>query len=360
MEKHLGSEMAAIPHLEFCEKLPPLKELSGPLGFEAQSTLAVVDRKLKYPHLRQWLKQFKAVYEVSGGEDLKDLRKFPAHAEAMVKKIGPVSPRSFAVFAVGGGTVGDFAGFFASVFKRGVPLVQVPSTFLAAIDSAHGGKTALNLKGAKNQIGSFHQARAVLVAKELLKPLPQAQCHSAMGELIKMALLSGGEFYSQVNRIEKWDFLSLWNLLPLAVRAKYEIVNRDPFESLGERQLLNLGHTLGHALEAQYQLAHGEAVSMGLGFAIRWSHHRGYLSQKCEGEALALLHERLKIPTAQQFLSRKKRMSTSRLRSWLEQDKKLVDGRHVSFVFLEGFGKARRVQVPIESMLTEAERQGWV
>ncbi len=356
----MGPELAAIPHVEFCEKLPPLKELGGPLGFETKDALAIVDRRLKYPHLRQWLKQFMAVYEVKGGEDLKDLRKFPTHVEAIVKKMGAVSPRSFAVFAIGGGTVGDFAGFFASVYKRGVPLVQVPSTFLAAIDSAHGGKTALNLKGAKNQIGSFHQARAVVISKELLKPLPQAQCHSALGELVKMALLSGGDFYSQVSQTEKWDFTSLWSLLPLAVKAKYEIVKRDPFESGGERQLLNLGHTLGHALEAQYQLPHGEAVSLGLVFAIRWSQHRGYLSVKNEAEALALLHERLKIPTVQQFLNRKKRMSASRLKTWLEQDKKLVDGRHVSFVFLEGFGQARRVQVPIESMLTEAERQGWI
>src|SRR5690606_12933694 len=125
------------------------------------------------------------------------------------------------------------------------------------------------------------------------------------------------------------------------------------FETKGERQQLNLGHTFGHALEAHYQIAHGESVALGLVFAIQWSQHRGYLRPADEDRILKLLHDHLKIPKVDQFLQKRRRMSRERLAQWLADDKKLVDQRHVRFVFLEQIGKLKRTAVPFESLLTE-------
>lgn len=356
----MGPELKVTADVRFCETLPSRAEIIGSLGFSPEKIVVVVDRSLRGSRLKSWLKQFTCVYPVKAGESLKDFARFPSHLSAIDRLLGSVAPQSVAVAAVGGGTVGDFAGFFASVFKRGLPYVQIPTTFLAALDSAHGGKTGVNLNGVKNQVGSFHQPRSVWIVGELLKSLPKEQCHASLGELLKMALLEGGELYRQLSELKGWDFSSLWRLAPLAVEAKYEIVRRDPFESSGERQKLNLGHTLGHALESYYQIPHGEAVALGLDFAIKWSVHRGYLLPR-EGEVLdQIMHENLQVPTTEKFLSRRKKMSAKRLTKLLSADKKIISAHQVHFVFLEKIGQARRVAVPLDSLVTEAERQGWV
>ncbi|MGE0764649.1 MAG: 3-dehydroquinate synthase family protein [Bdellovibrionales bacterium] len=356
----MGPEVNLTTRVELLKSLPSRDELVAHLGFKPEKFLFIVDRKLKQPFLRQWLKQFTAVYWVKAGEELKDLRKFSKHVEAMMKSLGPSSPHSLVVVGVGGGTIGDFAGFFASIFKRGIPLIQMPTTFLAAVDSAHGGKNGLSVAGIKNQVGTFHQPRVVYAVQELLKDLPEKQCHAALGEFAKMALISGEKLFAELERMPGWNFEELWRLLPQAIEAKNEIVRRDPFETKGERQHLNLGHTFGHALEAQYQLAHGEAVALGLVFAVQWSQHRGYLPQAAEERILYLLNKQLKIPTAANFFVKHRRMSRERLAHWLADDKKLIDQRHVRFVFLDRIGGLRRTAVPLESMLTEAERQGWL
>src|SRR6185295_5151716 len=112
---------------------------------------------------RNWLKKFPCRYGVKSGESLKDLEKFPGHCKAILQMTEKIETRPLQLIAVGGGSVGDFAGFVASTLKRGVPLIHVPSTWLAAIDSTHGGKTALNVAGIKNQIGTFKQAEKIIV-----------------------------------------------------------------------------------------------------------------------------------------------------------------------------------------------------
>lgn len=356
----MGPEVNNKTKLEIRKSLPSREVLMDHLGFRPEKFLFVVDQRLKSKALKEWLKNFSAIYWTKAGEGLKDLSRFSKHVQLMMKQLGPSSPHSLAVVAVGGGTIGDFAGFFASVFKRGIPLIQVPTTFLAAVDSAHGGKNGLNVAGLKNQIGTFHQPRVVYVVQELLQSLPERQCHSALGEFAKMALIKGEDLFGELEKIQDWNFDHLWRLLPAAIQAKNEVVERDPFETLGERQHLNLGHTFGHALEAQYQLAHGEAVAMGLIFAVKWSQHKGYLSPLEEERILNLLQGHLKIATPEKFLLKQRRMSRARLAHWLADDKKRIDQRHVRFVFLEKIGTLKRAAIPLESLLTEAERQGWV
>jgi 3-dehydroquinate synthase len=355
----MGPELRTSAHVEFTGQLPSRQQIHSHLGFTPEKILVIVDARVKHQGLRSWLKQFGAVYWVKGGEKLKDLMGFPTQAKAMVKKFGSVSPHNCAVMAVGGGTVGDFAGFFASVFKRGVPFIQVPTTFLAAVDSAHGGKNGLNLNGVKNQIGTFHHPRVVYIVHDLLATLPERQRHAAIGEVAKMALLCGGDLFANLAEIKDWDFASLWSLLPTVIAAKYRIVESDPFEITGERQLLNLGHTMGHALEMHYDLEHGFAVGLGLAFAAGWSYHRGYLMHN-EYEAIGeVLHHHLAIDTVDKFLQKRKRMTRKKLSGLLADDKKLINKNNLSYVFLEGIGRPRRVSVPLDSLLTEAQRQGW-
>jgi 3-dehydroquinate synthase len=279
------------------------------------------------------------------------------HIKKIFRLLGSFSPRSLCVVGVGGGSVGDFTGFLSSVLKRGVPLVHIPSTLLAAMDSSHGGKTALNIGDVKNQVGTFYPAQGVLLVRSLFEGLPALQLQSAGGELAKMALLSGGALYERFKTAFKPDLDSIWEFLHDVIEAKYKIVAQDPFEKGGERQLLNLGHSLGHALESYYGLAHGVAVGEGLLFAVQWSQHQGFFRDPAG--VLADLTRETGFLNAREFAKRNRAMSRSKLSKYIAEDKKLTDTRHLSFIFLEGVGKAFRKVVTLESFLTETQRQGW-
>lgn len=341
---------------EFLKKLPSREKIADVLGFKPEKILVIHDKRLtRAAPLNKWLGEFALRYPVTAGEELKDLADFAGHVRKVTKILGPFSPRSLALVAVGGGSVGDFAGFLASVLKRGVPLVNVPSTLLAAMDSAHGGKTALNVGGVKNQIGTFYPAAGVLIARALFEDLPELQLRSAAGELLKMALIEGGELFARANASFEPTLDAIWDALPAAIEAKNKIVAKDPLERGGERQILNLGHTLGHALESHYGLPHGIAVGHGLTFAVAWSAHQGYLRDP--QPLLEFLKERGGFGGPSGLGLR--RISRAKLARLITEDKKLTDARHVTFVFLEGAGRPFRKTVTLESFLTETQRQGW-
>lgn len=354
-------ELYSDSTVNFLKKLPSKKRLAELLGFTPEKVLIIYDRKLdKQPLVQKWLKQYDLNYPVTAGEKLKELDQFSSHVKRIMKLLGPTSPKNLCVIGLGGGTIGDFAGFFASVFKRGVPLVHIPTTLLAAMDSAHGGKTALNVGDFKNQVGSFYPASAVLIVRELFDQLPQIQVHSAAGELAKMALIEGGEFFEQLRETYIKGLEEIWKFLPQAISAKYRIVEQDPLEKSGERAQLNLGHTLGHAMELYYELPHGVAVGLGLVFTVHWSHHHGYLNFQDLEHISDLLHDKVGIQRAHQFLAKRRKMSRSRLRRLISEDKKLTDKEHLSFIFLQGIGQPLRRTISLDSVLTEAQRQGWI
>lgn len=289
-------------------------------------------------------------YSVPAGEKLKDLKAFPFHVEKIVKILRKFSEKKITVVALGGGSVGDFAGFFASAYRRGQPLVQIPSTWLAAIDSSHGGKTALNAAGAKNQIGSFYSAEKVLIFRDLLLTQPQARWQEAQGELFKMAIIEGGGLWKNFSKSSE----EVWPLLPSAVKAKYKVVQRDPFEKKGHRQLLNLGHTLGHVIEVAQGVPHGQAVGQGLIFALRWSLHQKYLSR----------HTFRKIEAAPLYREFEKQLQLSlinfSLKRWqelLSADKKKEQARSLNFIFVSRPGRCFRKKVEIKDILQECQRQ---
>lgn len=346
--------------VEFLNKLPSRQRLIDSLGFKPEKFLVVYDKRLtKNDAIAKWVKDFVLPYPVSAGESLKDMYTFSSHVNKIMKVITPFSNKSLCVIGLGGGSVGDFTGFLASVLKRGVPLIHIPTTLLAAMDSAHGGKTGLNVSDVKNQIGTFYPADSVMLVKNLFEGLPKLQLQSAGGELAKMALLEGGKLFERFKDNFEPSLESIWEFLPEVIEAKYKVVDQDPLEQTGTRQILNLGHSLGHALESYYGLAHGVAVGQGLIFAIQWSEHQGYFRGGNPEEILKLLTTKLEFRRPREFAREHRSMSRSKLARFVSEDKKLTDTRHMNFIFLEDVGRPFRKEVTLESFLTETQRQGW-
>jgi 3-dehydroquinate synthase len=199
--------------------------------------------------------------------------------------------RDGGVVALGGGTVGDVAGLAAALALRGVPVVQAPTTLLAASDSALGGKTAVDLPSGKNLAGAFHAARLVVVDTSTLETLPLRAYRSGLAEVVKTSMLDAG-FHRAMARLEAplsaREPAAVSEAVRRSLGVKARAVARDPFERTGERAALNLGHTVGHALETAsgHRLEHGEAVAWGLLAALRLSVTRAGLSRGT-AEALA-------------------------------------------------------------------------
>jgi len=205
--------------------------------------------------------------EIPDGENQKKLGTVEALAE---KLAGLRADRGSAVIAFGGGVVGDIAGLLASVYMRGVDFVQIPTTVLAQVDAAIGGKTGANLRAGKNLVGTFHQPRAVLIDPTVLSTLPERQFRSGLYEVLKAGIIGNEglvDFLESVHLKQlREDSAELNWLISEAVRLKAEIVSKDEKES-GPRRTLNFGHTVGHALEAACgyrRLLHGEAVAWGM------------------------------------------------------------------------------------------------
>ncbi len=323
----------------------------------------IYDRVLlkKVPGFRAWVKKFPVAFAVTAGESLKSLTSFEEFIARLVDKTAAFPVSSLTIVGAGGGSVGDFAGFVASVFKRGVALVHLPTTWLAALDSAHGGKTALNVGGAKNQIGTFYPASRVYLVREALIAQPEARTREAFGELAKIALIDGeGPGRAWVRRLERSRLRGgalLWKFLPEAVAAKYRVVNRDPLEKKRIRQVLNLGHTLGHVIEAHHSLAHGEAVGQGLLFALEWSRSKGWLAPAEHRWITDWLDRQFGLISRAGELGA---IPQSAARALLNRDKKRDRAGTVLFIFLNRPGRTRIESVTLGELLDEARRQGWV
>ena len=190
------------------------------------------------------------------------------------------------VFALGGGVVGDLVGFACAVVKRGVGFVQLPTTLLAQVDSSVGGKTAINTAAGKNLIGAFHQPSHVLIDPLVLATLPDREMRAGYAEVLKYGLLGDAAFFAWLeangNKVLVREPAALEHAIATSIAMKARIVAADERETLDQRALLNLGHTFGHALEAETgfsdRLLHGEAVAMGMVLAARYSARRGELS----------------------------------------------------------------------------------
>ncbi|MCM8790286.1 MAG: 3-dehydroquinate synthase [Candidatus Omnitrophica bacterium] len=195
--------------------------------------------------------------------------------------------RRIFIIAFGGGVVGDLAGFVAAIYKRGVPYVQMPTTLLSQVDSAIGGKTAIDLKVAKNLVGAFYQPKVVISDISILKTLPQRQLKNGMAEIIKYGVIKDRGLFSFLqNHLERHGQLSpsaLEYMITKASRIKASLVSKDEFDKKGIRAILNYGHTIGHAIEAacgySKRYNHGEAVAIGMVAASRLSVSLGIMDR---------------------------------------------------------------------------------
>jgi 3-dehydroquinate synthase len=227
------------------------------------------------------------IVEVPAGEQSKSIA---VYSEVVRTLASSGLTRDGTLFTLGGGVVGDLGGFVAATYMRGIDLVQLPTSLLAMVDSAVGGKVGLDLPEGKNLVGSFLQPRIVVSNLDWLETLPARELSHGLAEVIKMGLLSGGEYFDDLHRTEEaraGDVDALQTLITHSVRFKARIVAEDELEG-GRRAILNYGHTIGHALEgaAGYALPHGEAVSVGMVAAA-------HLSRERFGADLVGMHEDL-------------------------------------------------------------------
>lgn len=202
--------------------------------------------------------------------------------------------RGSAVVAVGGGVVGDLAGFVASTYMRGVPFYSVPTSLLAMVDASVGGKVGIDLPEGKNLVGQFYPAKRVVVDPELLATLPEAEWSAGMAEVIKHGILRGQTLWEDLLSFrlsDREDAQRLENLVQEAVQLKVGVVSEDPYERTGLRATLNLGHSYGHAIEwcSDFELNHGQAVSLGLLCGLRLAGLMGRLQSDFESQLMSLL-----------------------------------------------------------------------
>ena len=269
------------------------------------------------------------------GEQFKTLetlaRVFDALVEARLN-------RDAAIVALGGGVIGDLAGFAAACYQRGIGFVQVPTTLLAQVDSSVGGKTGVNHPGGKNLIGAFHQPRAVLADLATLRTLPPRELRAGLAEVIKYGLIDDADFLAWLERhleaLLALDPAALSHAVRRSCEIKARIVAMDEREQ-GPRALLNFGHTFGHAIETASgygEWLHGEAVAMGMLLAADMSRQLGWLAPQDVERVRDLLH-RAGLPT------RAPSVGARRAHELMGMDKKVLQGR-IRLVLLRRLGQA--------------------
>jgi 3-dehydroquinate synthase len=313
------------------------------------------------PAFKIWKGQFEFARGIDAGETAKTFETYQSCVLYVLKSIqsgGLSRPR---IIAVGGGSVGDLAGFLASTVKRGLPLWHMPSTWLSAIDSAHGGKSALNVGGYKNQVGTFYPAEKVLIVKELLYSQPMMLAKDALSELAKICLIKDEDLWSDIVQSSTSSPSDIiYKYLKRAIEAKMSIVAQDPFEQTGIRQILNLGHTAGHVFEACYGWSHGYSVGQGLLFSLDMSLKKGALGKAIYQEIVEALESKFFISKDRVFSDRSRMISIARFSKYLSQDKKSSGPGKVTFIVLESIGAVRRLDLSIEFVSQTAREFGWV
>jgi 3-dehydroquinate synthase len=313
--------------------------------FGARKLIIITDESVARFHLpaleaslRQAGLEF-GVVTVPAGEQSKDLHRFPELCERLLD-FAP--ERGVMLVALGGGVVGDLTGFAAASLLRGVDFVQIPTTLLAQIDSSVGGKTGVNTRQGKNLIGAFHQPRLVLADLSALATLPARELRAGYAEMIKYGVLGDGEFFTWLEShgaaVLRLDADELEHAVAHCCRMKAEIVAEDEREA-GRRALLNLGHTFGHALEAETgfgeTLLHGESVAIGMALAADLSARLGRIT-RTDADRIARLIAASGCPVEIGPLGT---LPADRLIAHMGHDKKVEAGR-ITFVVIDAIGRA--------------------
>ncbi len=266
--------------------------------------------------------------------------KTPATALSLAEYLSSLPlTRTDCVAALGGGVAGDIVGFAAAVYLRGIPVVQLPTTLLAAVDSSVGGKTGVDLPAGKNLLGAFHQPSLVVCDLDTLDTLPPAQFTDGCAEVIKYGVIGDRSFFFDLTEPISRHMEAV---IARCVRMKRDIVAGDERDT-GARQLLNLGHTIGHAVEkrSDYRLGHGSCVAIGMAAITRAAVRRGLCPEADLGALLAML-EQYGLPTACPY-------DGAALLPVIAGDKKRA-GSAITLAVPHGIGDTRLVKVPVETL----------
>ena len=256
-----------------------------------------------------------------------------------VKLIEEKFTRKDVLIALGGGVTGDMCGFTAATFLRGIDFIQVPTSLLADVDSSIGGKTGVDFDAYKNMVGAFHMPKLVYINTSTLKSLDTRQLYSGMGEVVKSALIKDQAFFTwlkeNMEKIEALDEEAVSEMIYKCNIIKKNVVDSDPFETIGDRALLNFGHTLGHALEKymNFELLHGECVSIGCILASYISMEKGLISAEEYTAIFDFYKKYMKLPILPQDID------IDKIVSYTRNDKK-ADTNGVKFILLRNIGDA--------------------
>ena len=299
-----------------------------------------------------WLNKAKSALEGAGIDTVEFI--FPAGEDSKSKETlfellefaaeNRITRSDFAV-ALGGGVTGDMTGLAASLYLRGIPFVQVPTTLLAAVDSSVGGKTAVNLAAGKNLAGAFYQPSLVLCDTDTLSTLPACEFANGMAEVIKYGVIFDKDLF---DKVQGGDVKSdIEKIIARCVELKRDVVAKDEFDN-GERQLLNFGHTMAHSIEkcSNFEIAHGSAVAIGMVVAAKASAKLGWSAEDCT-EAIIEANKNNSLPVECNFTA--KDLADAAL-----SDKKRTGGT-INFVVPEVMGKCVLKKIPVETLYEIAE-----
>lgn len=306
-----------------------------------QSQVIIVTDKQVYSHYKSFISNYENIV-IPMGESAKTW----ATVEFIINELlDKNADRNTFLVGMGGGLVTDITGFVASIFMRGIRFGFVASSLLAQVDASLGGKTGINFHNYKNMVGIFNSPDFVICDANLLKTLPKREIRSGFGEVIKHALIKDVRLFTYLEenatKLLTLDAKALEEIIGRAIKIKAEVVKKD-WKEKGERKQLNFGHTLGHAIENNSQLAHGEAVAVGMYWAAEWSVEKGFLEEK-ELSRIKRLIEKFELPTTHG-------VSAGVCRKFMQKDKK-KQGSTIDFVFLEQIGKAKVLSVAMEELL---------
>jgi 3-dehydroquinate synthase len=287
------------------------------------------------------------LHTIPAGESSKSLSQAESVCREMIRA---GHDRASLVIALGGGVVGDLAGFVAAIFYRGVPFVQIPTTIVSQVDSSVGGKTGVNTPEGKNLLGAFHQPLLVLIDPETLRTLPDREFREGFAEVIKHAAIRDAAMVEELAALDPQNHEVPHGLIARNIAIKARIVEADEQETTGTRALLNFGHTIGHGIEASVpygQLLHGEAISLGMRAALFLSERHAGLAPAASAQILALLQHfglPLVLPAS---------IGTDLVLEKLATDKKFSGGG-IRFIVLETPGQAILTRSVTQDDLREA------
>ena len=316
--------------------------------FGKPKTFIVTDSNIAVHWLKQTIESLSAqgmspkVLEVPVGESTKSFINLEKIIDQLLES---KVDRDSVLIALGGGVIGDLAGFAGAVTLRGIKVIQVPTTLLSQVDSSVGGKTGVNVRQGKNLVGSFHQPSLVAIDTQVLQTLPSRQLFAGYAEVLKYGLIKDRSFFDWLElngkKVLEGDKLAQQFAIFTSCRIKAEIVEADEKEK-NLRAILNFGHTFGHALEAEAgydgNLLHGEAVSIGMVLAIELSKSLGYLSGQDAGRAVEYIRN-IGLPTNINSIEGSISWHPDGIIQHMQHDKKVSNGQ-LRFVLIKGIGEA--------------------